>query len=309
MLVDFRVLFQGWESIIVAVVMIIIAVASKFLAALLTQKSFKLSVLERKIIFGLSTARVGATLAVVLVGYNLIIGETATGEPIRLLNESVLNGTILMILVTCTISSFIVEKASQQLALQNENQPTGIDDREKVLISLAYPETVTDLVDMGLLLKPKHTPSPVYALNIISDENAEEGEQSTGRKMMDKAVRQATETEQVIVPLTRHDASISNGIIYTIKEQGISDLLIGLHQNAGQKDFLGDTAEKILRRVYETIFIYKPVQPLNTLKRMVVVVPPKAELEPGFSHWFYKLMNIAKEAGLAVLFYGTAKVI
>ena len=61
-------------------------------------------------VFGLSTARVGATLAVVLVGYNLIIGETATGDPIRLLNEDVLNGTILMILVTCTISSFVVKK-------------------------------------------------------------------------------------------------------------------------------------------------------------------------------------------------------
>jgi hypothetical protein len=260
-------------------------------------------------IFGLSTARVGATLAVVLVGYNILIGETATGEPIRLLNESVLNGTILMILVTCTISSFIVEKASQQLALQNENQPTGVNDQEKVLISLAYPETVADLVDLGLLLKPKKSPSPVYALHIVSDEHGEEGSHSIGKKMMDKAVAQATATEQVILPLTRHDANISNGIIYTIKEQGISDLIIGLHHNAGQKDFLGETAERILRRVYETIFIYQPVQPMNTLKRMVVLIPPKAELEPGFSHWFYKLSNIAKESGLAVTFYGTSTVL
>jgi hypothetical protein len=126
---------------------------------------------------------------------------------------------------------------------------------------------------------------------------------------MDKAVMQAAATEQTILPLTRHDANISNGIIYTIKEQGISDLLIGLHQNGGQKDFLGETAEKILRRVYETVFIYKPLQPLNTLRRMVVVVPPKAELEPGFSHWFYKLANIAKEGGMAVMVYATNAVI
>ena len=66
-------------------------------------------------IFGLSNARVGATLAVVLVGYNIILGETATGEPIRLLGEDILNGTILMILVTCTVSSFSVEKASRKI--------------------------------------------------------------------------------------------------------------------------------------------------------------------------------------------------
>lgn len=309
MLVDFRVLFKGWDSVIIALVMISIAVVSKFIAAWATQKSFKLTLNERRMIFGLSTARVGATLAVVLVGYNIIIGETATAEPIRLLNESVLNGTILMILVTCTISSFVVEKASQQLALQNENQLTEANDSEKVLISLAYPETVSDLVDLGLVLKPKKSSTPVYALHIISDENNVEGAHRTGKKMMDKAVMQATATEQTLIPLTRHDVSISNAIIYTIKEQGISDVLIGLHHNADQKDFLGATTEKILRRSYETIFIYKPVQPLNTLKRMVVVVAPKAELEPGFRHWYHKLSNIAKEAGIEIIFFGTAIVI
>jgi Kef-type K+ transport system membrane component KefB len=309
MLVDFSVLFKGWDSIIIAMVMIVVAVATKFIAAWVTQKTFKLSVNERRIIFGLSTARVGATLAVVLVGYNIIIGETPTGEPIRLLNESVLNGTILMILVTCTISSFIVEKASQQLALQNENQPTESGESEKILISLAYPETIPDLVEFGLLLKPKKSQTPVYALHIISDDNEEESSQSVGKKMMQKVVMQAAATEQTILPLTRYDASISNGIIYTIKEQGISDVLIGLHHDADQRDFLGETTEKILKRVYETVFIYKPVQPLNTLKRMVVVIPNKAELEPGFSHWYLKLSTIAKEANIAVAFFGPATVL
>lgn len=45
-----------------------------------------------------------------MVGYNVILGETPAGDPIRFLNEDVLNGTILMILVTCTISSFTVKK-------------------------------------------------------------------------------------------------------------------------------------------------------------------------------------------------------
>ncbi|MDQ3279039.1 MAG: cation:proton antiporter, partial [Bacteroidota bacterium] len=309
MLVDIRVLFTSWDSLLIAVVMTIVAIGSKFIAAWLTQKSFKLSASERRMIFGLSTARVGATLAVVLVGYNIIIGETAAGDPIRLLNESVLNGAILMILVTCTISSFIVEKASQQLALQDENQMAAEDASEKILISLAYPETVSDLVDLGLMLKPKKSTTPIYALHIISDEHAAEGSQNTGKKMMDKAVSQAAVTEQTIFPLTRHDASIANGMIYTVKEQGITDLLIGLHHNARQQNFFGTIAEKILRRVYETVYIYKSVQPLNTLNRMVVVVPPKAELEPGFRHWFYKVTTVAKESGIALAFYGTATVI
>src|SRR5690606_6802790 len=119
--VDMSVLFKGVGALKVAGVMIVFGILSKYLAAVLTQKTFRLSKMEMQMIFGLSTARVGATLAVVLVGYNIIIGETAAGIPIRLLNEDVLNGTIIMILVTCTISSFLVEKASRQLALDEEN--------------------------------------------------------------------------------------------------------------------------------------------------------------------------------------------
>src|SRR5687768_18085114 len=99
-------------------------------------------------IFGLSNSHAAATLAIILVGYNIIIGETAGGEPIRLLNEDVLNGTILMILITCTVSSFTVERSSQRLALVEENKAGEPQSEEKILISLAYPDTVTDLVDL-----------------------------------------------------------------------------------------------------------------------------------------------------------------
>jgi nucleotide-binding universal stress UspA family protein len=305
MLVDFGVLLKGVGALKVAGLMTVLAIASKYIAAWLTQKTFKFSVLERQIIFGLSTARVGATLAVVLVGYNIIIGESPNGEPIRLLNEDVLNGTILMILVTCTISSFIVEKNARQLALNEENSSPGRETSgEKILISLAYPETVTELIDFGLMLKPKHSPIPIYALNIISDESDESKTKAIAKKMMEKAVQHAAATEQIIFPITRFDISVSNGIIYTLKEQNITDLIIGLHHGANQDDFLGPIAERILKHTSETVFIYKSVQPFNTLKRVIVAVTLKAELEPGFAHWFGKITTIAKEAGIPVEFHG-----
>ena len=305
MLVDFSVLFKGLGALKVAGVMTILAIISKYLAAWLMQKTFRFSVLERQIIFGLSTARVGATLAVVLVGYNIIIGETAAGEPIRLLNEDVLNGTILMILVTCTISSFIVEKNAQKLALKEENISRDDPTHEKILISLAYPETVTELIDFGLMLKPKNSTIPVYALNIVSDESTESKTKTVAKKMMEKAVNHAAATGQAIIPITRYDMNISNGIVYTLKEQNITDLLIGLHHEAKQDNFLGPITERILKHTSETVFIYKSVQPFNTLKRIIVAVTGKAELEPGFAHWFTKLSTIASEAGMPIEFFGS----
>lgn len=304
MLVDFRVIFNGWGAIEVAIVMIILAIAAKFIGAWLTQKTFTLSRDERQMIFGLSTARVGATLAVVLVGYNLIIGETETGEPIRLLSEDVLNGAVLMILVTCTVSSFVVEKASQRLALKEENGEQETGD-EKILISLAYPDTVDDLVDLGLLLKSKKSGTPVYALHIVSDERSGENQQVAGKKMMDRAQARATASGNVLLPLTRIDRNISSGIVYTAMEQSVTDVLIGMHHASMQSDFLGPVAEQILRRTFETVYIYRPLQPVNTVKRMLVVAPPRAEREPGFAHWFKKLNTIARETGMAVVYYGT----
>jgi hypothetical protein len=40
---------------------------------------------------------------------------------------------------------------------------------------------------------------------------------------------------------------------------------------------------------------------------MVVAVTPKAELEPGFSHWFMKLLIIGKMVGLNMKFYACAE--
>ena len=305
MLVDFSVLFKGLGALKVAGVMIVMAVLTKYLAAWATQKTFKLSADERQLIFGLTTARVGATLAVVLVGYNVILGETPAGDPIRLLNEDVLNGTILMILVTCTISSFITEKASRRIAFIEDSKSGGADENsdEKILISLAYPETINDLVDFGLMLKSKSQKTPVYALHVVAEEENNKT-LSEGKKMLQKAIKHAIATDNSIIPLTRFDYNISNGIVYTIKEHNFTDIVIGLHHKSGENDdFFGPTADKILRRTYETVYIYKATQPFNTLKRIVVVVPLRAELEPGFLHWFNKLHTSSKETGLPLLIY------
>jgi hypothetical protein len=310
MLVNFNVLFHGFGALKVVGVIAVVAIATKYIAAWITQKTFKLLPDERRMIFGLSTSRAAATLAIVLVGYNIIIGETPTGDPIRLLDEDILNGTILLILLSCTISSFVVEKASRNLAvLEAEEAGDEGETTEKILISLAYPDSVDELVDFGLMLKPKKSAIPVYALNIISDDSNDETTQFSAKKMMDNAIKQAAATENTIIPLTRFDINISNGIIYTIKEQKITDVLIGLHKNTNQKNFLGPITEDILSRSSETIFIYKHVQPFNTLKRMIVAVTPNAELEQGFAHWFSRLLTISQSGGLPIHFFADSETI
>jgi Kef-type K+ transport system membrane component KefB len=155
MLVDYRAFFNDFETIKVAAVMTIVATSAKFIAAWLTQKSFKLSIDERRLIFVLSNAHAAATLAAVLVGYNVIIGETANGEPIRLLGESILNGTIIMILITCTIASFAAQKGGKNISLQESSavESENVEDSERILIPISNPETIEELINQSSILK------------------------------------------------------------------------------------------------------------------------------------------------------------
>lgn len=304
MLVNFNVLFNGWGALKVAGVIVVAALVTKYVAAILTQKIFKLSNDEGKIIFGLSTSHAAATLAIILVGYNIIIGETPDGIPIRLLDEDILNGTILLILISCAISSFVVEKASANLAMAELNDAgEEADSNEKILISLAYPDSVHEMVDFGLMLKPPRSNTIVYALNIIRDESEGQNGLAQGKKMMESAIKHAAASDNELIPLTRFDSNIDNGIIYTIKEHQITDVLIGFHKNAEEEDILGPISENIIQKTGETIYIYKHLQPFNTLTRMVIVVPPKAELEIGFQHWFSRIFTIAKVGGMSLQFF------
>jgi len=144
MLIDYRAFINDTETLIVAGTMSVVATVGKYIPAWIIQKSFRYSVDQRRLIFGLSNAQAAATLAAVLVGYNVIIGETADGEPIRLLSESILNGTIIKILVTCTIASFETQRGAESIA-RKEN--TAIEDEkqepdERILIPVSNPETV-----------------------------------------------------------------------------------------------------------------------------------------------------------------------
>lgn len=124
MLIDVKVIFGGGDALKVAGVMIVVALGGKWIASWLTQKIYRMSALERELMFGLSNAQAAATLAAVLVGYNIILPDGS-----RLLNEDVLNGTVLLILVTCIVSSFTTERAARKMAM-GEAHPEEDRSRE-----------------------------------------------------------------------------------------------------------------------------------------------------------------------------------
>ena len=307
MLIDHRAFFKDLETIKVAIVMVVVATAAKFLAALLTQKTFSLSSDERRLIFGLSNAQAAATLAAVMVGYNIVIGETASGEPIRLLNEAILNGTILMILVTCTIATFAAQRGAKNILLaeaKGEVTDDEVNHIEKILIPLRNEETIDELINLGATIISTKNKKGLYALNVVAHETAHGFTNKNAKKLLEKAAITASATDNHLHQLLRYDLNIVNGIINVIKEHGISDLILGLHVQKGISDsFLGDLTAGILTKCDTTTLIYRPVQPLGTIKRQVVMVPKHAEKEIGFAFWLVKVWNIGRNSGAKLIFF------
>lgn len=306
MLIDYNVFFKDYESIKVAIVMSVIATSAKYIAAWLTQKSFRFTKAERSIIFGLSNAQAAATLAVVLVGYNVIIGYSESGEAIRLLNESILNGTILMILVTCTISTFVTQKGARVLALEEESQSSqeSTSIKERILIPINSLDSVEELVNLGVIIKSSKNRKWLYALNIIDDNQASDNNDRKARKLLEKASSTAAASDNYIHELMRYDTNPITGIKNVIKENKITDLILGLHIKKDiSSTFLGRFAEGVINECCTTTIIYKSLQPLATIKRHIVVVPSGAERESGFAIWLMRVWNIGRNTGSEIHFY------
>ena len=308
MLIDYRAFFTSFETIKVGMVMIIVATAAKYAAAWLTQKTFRLSVDQRSVIFGLSNAQAAATLAAVMVGYNVILGTDANGAPIRLLNESVLNGTILMILVTCAIASFSAQKGAHNIAMKESGEETEDKDTkdEHILIPVSNEETVEELVNLSLAIKSKTNTSGLYALKVIDNQNSDDKTLKSSKRVLQTAVDTAAATDTRLKGLLRYDLSISNAITSVVKEREITDLVLGLHK---EKDipaaFLGNIVENVLQHSSVTTFIYKPVQPLATIKRHLIILPDRAEKEIGFIPAMNRVWNVLQNTGAKVVFYGS----
>lgn len=307
MLVDYRAFFQDLETIKIGGVMIVVATSAKFIAAWLTQKTYKFSADQRRLIFGLSNAQAAATLAAVLVGYNVIIGETATGEPIRLLSEGILNGTILMILVTCTIATFSAQKGARNIALLEASDIASEEDsQEKILIPISNIETIDELINLGITVKSKMNRHGLYALTILNNNSTDNSSAKKAKKILNQAAVTASATDNVLHGLLRYDVNIVNGITSVIRENKITDLILGLHVNKGISDsFLGNLTEGILTKCNTTTLIYKPAQPFGTIKRHIIIVPENAEEEIGFPFWLVKVWNIARNSGAKLVFYAT----
>ena len=304
MIIDVNALFAGGSALKVAAIMTAVALGSKWIGAFITQKLFGLKNNERTMVFGLSSASAAATLAAVLVGHQIIMEN---GE--RLINDDVLNGTVVMILFTCIISSLATERSARKFALGEKLEFTGEKEgenelSEQILIPIANPETTENLINLALLVRDEKLGKPLVALSVVTNSSNIKGMKQVGEMNLAKAAMIAAAADVEVTPVTRYDINVATGINHAADEYHATNLVIGLHHKSNIIDsFFGNLTEGVLKGSYREILIARYMIPPTSVRKIHVAVPPQAEYEAGFVKWIEHLGRMASQLACGICFY------
>ena len=299
MMIDIRVLFNGGDSLMVATVMVVTALTGKWLASFLVSKVYRMSSNEQSLMFGLSTSQAAATLAAAIVGHSIILSDGS-----RLLNDDVLNGTILLILVTCIVSSIVADRASRKLVVSGDTlaAPRPLESK-KTLVALANPLMVDKLMDLALIVRKEKCSIPLSAITVVLDEDKQRQEQAT--KVLDQAVNIAASVNVPLLTKMRLTTNLAHGIVHEVKENDYRELILGFHKKETANDsFLGNVLPEVLNAIDCQVVMARMNIPLNTVRCIHITFPAKAEYEAGFSYWVEETARMASGLGCRIMYHG-----
>lgn len=302
MLINVRLLFAGSKILWVVFCIVFFGTLGKAVAAYLAARIFRLSWLAGHMMFGLTSAHAAGAIAMVMVGRRL---EVAPGQ--YLFGDEVLNGIVIMILFTCVISTVITERAAQRLRLQekeDQNMMKNLDD-EKILIPVKYPEYSDNLVTMATLMRNPRLKRELVALNVVYDDVNMRHNQAEGQRLLDHLCHLASASDVPMVTQVRVAANIANGIKHAFKEFQASEILMGLHFHKEiNRSFWGEFTRSLYNGLSRQIIVTRILQPLNTIRRIQVAIPSRAEFEPGFYRWLERLARMAGNLECRIAFHG-----
>lgn len=302
MRVDVSVLLKGPNAIIIAVVLTIVALFGKWFAAFFTQLVFKYSKYQRQLIFGLSTSHAAATLAIIVRGIDA-----------KILDENILNGTIVLILVTCLVASFVTQQAGKKILQQSDSPSLGTAEKntmadEHILLPIANFENMDKMLKLAVLLKDRKSSNPVSLLCVVPNNEEAELNILLARKTLERIVAQAADTETMVNIITTIDHNATGGIARISREIMANVILMGWPQRAAVIDrIIGEKTATIIESIDKTLLICHLSKALVAHKRIIVACPPLAEMENGFENWLSKIAKLAQELSLPLHFYCDTK--
>jgi Kef-type K+ transport system membrane component KefB/nucleotide-binding universal stress UspA family protein len=291
MLVDPRIFGRGWGVWRVALFMCAVVVATKWAAAVLSARLLGFSRDEGRLVFGLSVNQAAATLAAVLVGCE-----------IGLFDETVLNGTIMMILATCILGPWVTERCGRRVAEAERHAETPWRPHpNRVVAAIGASHSVDRVLDLAMLLAPSGE-GRIHALYVAQEGPGEEREIAEADRSLATAIVRGAGGGVDVEGVTRIAANPAQGIVRAARELRASVLVLGWAGHGAASLFL---FRSLLDRVLagarsQTVVVGRWPHALGTSRRMWVVVPPLVERQEGVEEGLQSLCWIALKVGTAM---------
>jgi Kef-type K+ transport system membrane component KefB/nucleotide-binding universal stress UspA family protein len=295
MIVDLRIIFAGPMAIIIAAVLTTVALAGKFGASEIASRLLGFTTDQRRLLFGLTSSHAAAILAVIMIGYQ-----------IGIIDENVINGTIILILITCLVSSVVTESAGRKIAFSaNGKMKQPVDHtRETIIVSLSNPQSMERLLDLALSLKKKNHANPLYGLFVVDNDETANERLALARSTLERAGGRAQAAGRKIETLATIDNNISAGIKRVAREKRATDIIVGTSGKPNLADFLfGRFLEQLIINSSQNIYVFNPFNSLNSYKRIRMFLPPHAEKEISFIHILNKVIGLAESNAMSLESY------
>ncbi|MCM3769023.1 cation:proton antiporter [Priestia aryabhattai] len=292
MLMDLGVLISSPKALLTIVLITIVAIGSKLLASWVTSKVYGYSKTESKVIFGLSTTHAAATLAITLVGYQF-----------GLFDQQIINAVIIVILVTCILGPYLCEKYGRKLAVAQDKEVLDDTLPERILITITNSNIMESLLDLGFVLKKaKKTEEPIYPLTVVQKDLKQAGNDvAQAERMLGHALTYASGADIPVKLLTRVDHNIGWGIERAATEERITTIIVGWDGSGkGSQKVFGRVIDNFLEHTYQRSLITTIKQPLNTMERVILVLPNNIVHKPGFEDSLSIIKGIASQLNTTI---------
>jgi Kef-type K+ transport system membrane component KefB len=297
MLINVGTLFNGGSVVWIVLMIAFIGTFGKAVAAYACSLLFRMPQRDGNMMFGLTSAHAAGAIAMVMVGVRL-----------HMVNNDMLNGVVLMILVTCIVSTIVTERASQSIVLYGKAQPKAIHhkaDDEKILVCVKYPEIAPQLLNLAILTRNQHLNRGVVALNVVYDDENANALREQGIELLERLQQQASASDVGMQTQVRLASNIANGIKHAFREFACSEIVMGIHVHTDvNPKFWGEFIQSLYNGLNRQIILARFVQPLTTLRCIRVAVPSRAQLELGFYRWLERLSRLAEQLDCRVQFHG-----
>jgi mannitol/fructose-specific phosphotransferase system IIA component (Ntr-type) len=113
-----------------------------------------------------------------------------------------------------------------------------------------------------------------------------------------------------VTPLTNVDVNVPSGVLRAVRDNRISAILLGWDGRVSSRTrIFGRIIDPIIERSFQLVMVNRVRGPVSTAKRVLLVLPPFAERQPGFESVVTAVKTLASQTGTSLLILCSAETV